>query len=64
MSRRILFVDPCDLVGEKGVVAEVVIDAGRPQINNRNRPMLLVYEPLGFNFGNTMGGRIPAASPR
>ena len=33
-------VDARDLVGEKSVAAEAVIDAGRPDIDNWDRPML------------------------
>ena len=45
-------VDAHNLVGEKSVAAEAVIDAGRPDIDNRDRPVLLVYQPLRLDFGN------------
>ena len=65
VGREVVLIDSRNLVSEKGVVAEVVIDSGRPQINDGNLAPFLMDEPLRFDFrGTVRQNSIRAASFR
>ena len=50
MAFDVGLVDPGDLIGEKSIVAEVVIEAGGPQVDNGNPAPPFMQQALGLDL--------------
>ena len=50
MAGKVALIDSCNLMSEKGVVAEIVIDPGRPQVDDRNLTSLHMDKTLCFDL--------------
>src|SRR5262245_48361038 len=54
VGREVVLIDSRNLVSEKGVVAEIIIDPGRPQIDDGNLAPFLMNKPLCFDLRGTV----------
>ena len=50
MARKVVLIDARNLMSQKGVMAKIVIDTGRSQINNWHLTTLCMDKSLCFDF--------------